>query len=161
MLGASWPDRGARSDDAIRALRASLSKTQPSYDGKYYRYGSVVVEPCAVQPRVPIWVGGRTPRSLRRAVELADGWIPFGLRGSDIARMLAGFELTPGFEVVLSAGPLDPSANAADAVRQLRKLADLGATAVTCSVTATSADHYCDQIAALRALSDDIEKERV
>ena len=30
-------------------------------------------------------MGGRTRRSLRRAAELCDGWMPFGLRGSDLA----------------------------------------------------------------------------
>ena len=35
-----------------------------------------VIDPCAVQERVPIWTGGRTLRSLRRAAEFADGWTP-------------------------------------------------------------------------------------
>ena len=29
----------------------------------------------------PIWVGGRTKRSLRRAIEFGQGWMPFGLSG--------------------------------------------------------------------------------
>ncbi|MFP1153619.1 LLM class F420-dependent oxidoreductase [Mycobacterium sherrisii] len=156
MLGAPWHGRGARADDAIRALRASLSTPQPAYDGEYYRYGSVVVEPYALQPRVPIWVGGRTVQSLRRAVELADGWMPFGLRGADITKMLADVDLPPGFDIVLPAGPLDPSTHPDATVRQLDKLADLGATAITCSVTATSANHYCDQLVGLRDLADDV-----
>src|SRR6266511_4721325 len=77
LLGAEFEGRGERGDDAIRALRASLSQLKPEYSGEHYAYDGVVVDPCAVQPRVPIWVGGRTARSLRRAVELADGWAPF------------------------------------------------------------------------------------
>ena len=79
LLGAAFEDRGARGDDALRALRASLSTLRPEYDGPYYSYSDVVVDPCARQERVPLWIGGRTRRSLRRAVELGDGWLPFGL----------------------------------------------------------------------------------
>ncbi|KUI37367.1 LLM class F420-dependent oxidoreductase [Mycobacterium sp. IS-1496] len=156
LLGAEFGDRGRRADDALRALRASLSTTRPAYDGEFYRYGSVAVEPCAAQPRVPIWVGGRTRRSLRRAVELADGWMPFGLRGPELAQMLSAVDVPVGFEVVLPVGPLDPSADPDQAARRLRALGDLGATAVTCTLAATSAGHYCRQLEALRAVADDV-----
>src|SRR5205085_10316821 len=33
LLGASFDDRGARADDAMRALRAALSQREPTYDG--------------------------------------------------------------------------------------------------------------------------------
>ena len=42
-----------------------------------------------MQTEIPLSVGGRTARSLRRAVELGDGWAPFGLRTDDIAAMVA------------------------------------------------------------------------
>lgn len=157
LLGAEWDDRGARADDAIRALRASLSTTRPAYDGEYYRFDGLVLEPCAVQPHVPIWVGGRTLRSLRRAVTLADGWIPFGLSGQELQRMLAATELPPGFDVVLSCGPLDPCGAADDVRRRLTALREIGATAATCAVAADSASHYCEQLTALRALADDVD----
>ena len=38
LLGAPFDDRGARGDDALRALRASLSSNEPTYDGEYYSY---------------------------------------------------------------------------------------------------------------------------
>lgn len=156
LLNAAWDDRGARADDAMRALRASLSTTRPEYDGAYFRFDSFVVEPCAVQPRVPIWVGGRTRRSLRRAVELGDGWMPFGLSGADIARMLDSFDLPTNFDVVLPTQPLDPVGDAEATMQQLRRLQDLGATAATCCVAAISTDHYCHQLAALRDLGREI-----
>lgn len=155
ILGASWQDRGARADDAIRALRASLSVPEPSYGGEFYRYGAMLVEPHAAQPRVPIWVGGRSRRSLRRAVELADGWMPFGLRSAEIAEMLSAHDIPDEFDVVLPVGPLDPGARA-ECLKRLRALRDVGATGVTCTVAASSVDHYCDQLASLRALVDEL-----
>lgn len=154
LLGAEFADRGRRADDALRALRASLSTTRPAHDGEFYRYDSVVVDPCAVQPRVPIWVGGRTRRSLRRAVEFGDGWMPFGLRGWEMASMLSAVELPAGFDVVLPVGPLDPSAHPDRTARRLDALRDLGATAVTATLSATSAAHYRDQLEALLAVND-------
>ena len=84
LLGAPFEDRGARADDAMRALRAALSQREPEYHGDYYDFAGFLIEPCAVQARVPLWVGGRTMRSLRRAVELGDGWAPFGLRTAEL-----------------------------------------------------------------------------
>lgn len=118
LLGASWADRGDRVDDALRRLRASLSTTRPAYDGRYYRYRSIVAEPGAVQPRVPIRVGGHTLRSLRRAVELADGWMPPGC--------CASCRRPAGFEVVLATGrPLDPASDPAGTADRLRGVSPL------------------------------------
>ena len=72
LLGAPFDDRGAR-DDALRALRVALPTNEPTYDGEFYSFGGLTVDPCALQPHMPFWIGGRTKRSLRRAVTLADG----------------------------------------------------------------------------------------
>jgi probable F420-dependent oxidoreductase len=155
LLGAPFDVSGERADDAIAALRASLSSTRPRYAGDYYRYDGFAVEPCALQARVPIWVGGRTLRSLRRAVRLADGWMPFGLADTRIAKMLDLVDLPTGFEVVLPTGSaIDPLGNPAGAQDRLRRLRAAGATAVTCTVAATSVDHFGRQLAALRDLAD-------
>jgi probable F420-dependent oxidoreductase len=160
LLDAPWEARAARADDAIAAIRASLSTPTPRYSGPFYDYDGVTVEPCAQQERVPIWVGGRTSASLRRALRLADGWMPFGLASEQIATMLAEAEVPDGFEVVLSTGcAVDPGRDAGRLRRLLRRLHDAGATAVNCSVRAGSAAHYCDQLERLRDVAADIEGE--
>ncbi|HEX2893740.1 MAG TPA: TIGR03619 family F420-dependent LLM class oxidoreductase [Marmoricola sp.] len=155
LLGAAYDGRGAIADDALAALRASLSERTPSYRGTHYDYDGLVVEPHAVQARVPLWVGGRTRRSLRRAVELGDGWVPFGLPLDELRTMLD--EASPGhdFEVVLSAGrPLDPANDPAGVRARLERVHDAGATVISASISATSADDYCDQLAAVAELAD-------
>jgi probable F420-dependent oxidoreductase len=165
LLGAEFEGRGDRGDDAIRALRASLSQIEPVYRGAHYAYDGFVVDPCAVQPRVPIWVGGRTARSLRRAVELADGWAPFGLARADLAEMIARARDSdawtaraerpdaPPFELVLqNEHPFDPGAEP-DRVRDAAaRLADAGATTLNVRVVHHSLDHYLEQLAAMREL---------
>ena len=154
LLGSAWDDRGARADDAIAALRAALSSTRPVYDGPFYRFGGMVVEPCAVQSRVPIWVGGRTRRSLRRAVALADGWKPFGLSLGEIATLLASVDRPAELAVVLATPPLDPIGAGQQAVDRIGQLFDSGATEVSCVISARSASHFCDQLAALAELTE-------
>lgn len=157
LLGAPFGDRGARADDAIAALRASLSERLPEYHGEYYDFSGLVVEPHAVQERVPIWIGGRTARSLRRALA-ADGWVPFGLPLGTLASMLADADVPPGFDVVLGTPhPLDPT-GAPDATGDaLAGLRDAGATIAGVRFASDSPDHYREQLAALRELADPFE----
>jgi probable F420-dependent oxidoreductase len=154
LLDAPWSRRAARADDAIRALRVSLSTATPQYHGQFYDYQDMTVLPHAEQRRVPIWVGGRSAASLRRAVELADGWMPFGLEPAEVYGMLARVEIPTGFDVVLST-VVDPEADPVGTPTQLEALRDAGATAITCAVRASSAPHYCDQLARLY----DMEKQ--
>ena len=112
LIGAPFDDRGPRADDALKALRASLSVRVPEYHGPFYDFEGLVVDPCAVQEHVPIWVGGRTLRSLRRAAALADGWCPFAVAPVQAAEWLQRVDVPSGFEVVLPPTALStPSTN--------------------------------------------------
>ncbi|MUL80781.1 MULTISPECIES: TIGR03619 family F420-dependent LLM class oxidoreductase [unclassified Mycolicibacterium] len=145
LLGAEWTDRGAGADRAIVELRAAWG--QRVVDG-------LIIEPHALTTDLPVWVGGRTKRSLRRAVHLGTGWVPFGLPAAAISEFLAQYRLPDEFEVVLSPGAvLDPIGEATAARRELERLRDVGATIVTCRLQATNADHYCDQLAALQSIA--------
>ena len=45
--------------------------------GKYVRFEGVLFEPKPVsKPHPPIWVGGESPPSIRRAARLGDAWYP-------------------------------------------------------------------------------------
>lgn len=161
LLGAEFEARGEIGDDAIRALRASLGELEPSYDGDYYTFGGFVVDPPAVQAHVPIWVGGRTARSLRRAVELGDGWAPFGLRTAELGELLARARDTEAWAardepldvIIQNYRPLDPMVEPDRVAEQLAKYQALGATALATRVVHHSVDHYCDQLAALTDLT--------
>lgn len=157
MLGADFDGRGDRADEAIAALRAAWSDPRPTFEGRFYRFTGIAVEPAAARPHVPVWVGGRTRRSLRRAVTLGDGWVPFGLTAAQMADMLGRFELPPGFEVVLPAGPaLDPTGDPEGTGQRLARVRDAGATVVNCSVSAQSAQHFVEQLGVLRRIADSI-----
>lgn len=158
LLGAPFADRGGRADDALRALRTSLSVRMPAYEGTYYRYSGLVVEPRAVQSPVPIWVGGRTRLSLRRALALADGWMPMTLSPERCRQMVA--EATAesgcpdGFELVLGPSrPLDPIGDPDRTRASLERLTGAGATTINTSFVSDSVDHYLEQMEALLVLT--------
>jgi probable F420-dependent oxidoreductase len=154
LLGAPFDDRGARGDDALRALRAALPTNEPTYSGDYYSFSGLTVDPCAVQPHMPIWVGGRTKRSLRRALTLADGWCPFGISVATAAEWLQTRALPPGFDVVLPADrPLDPVAAPEATKETLRAMAEAGTTIVSARFIHHSLEHYLEQIHALAELT--------
>jgi probable F420-dependent oxidoreductase len=157
LLGVPFDDRGPRADDALRALRASLGERLPSYDGPYYRYSGMVVDPWALQESVPLWIGGRTGRSLRRAVELGDGWMPFGLSASELGALVAKAKDTAAWEarrrpleVVLPNGrPADPVGDPEGAGRSVERLVEAGATALQLGFVHHSVPHYVEQLEAM------------
>jgi probable F420-dependent oxidoreductase len=147
LLGAPFADRGRRADEALVALRASLGRREPP------PWPGWIVDPCAVQADMPIWVGGRTGRSLRRALALADGWAPFGLRLPELASLLAPVDWPDGFEVVLDSGhPLDPAGDPSGAEARVRALAEVGATMVNARFVHHSVAHYVEQLEALQSI---------
>jgi probable F420-dependent oxidoreductase len=169
LLGAAFDDRGARGDEALRALRACFGRTLPEFHGEYYDFAGLLVDPCGVQQTVPLWIGGRTPRSLRRAVELADGWVPFGLSTDEQAQMLTRARATeawdarhaatdlPPFEVVMGPGRLlAPAERPEQAAEALASLAAAGATMTNLTFRHESPAHYIEQLEAMAAVAEAI-----
>jgi alkanesulfonate monooxygenase SsuD/methylene tetrahydromethanopterin reductase-like flavin-dependent oxidoreductase (luciferase family) len=153
LLGAPFDDRGDRADDALRAIRAALPSNEPVYAGKYYQFGGLTVDPCALQPKMPIWIGGRTKRSLRRGITLADGWCPFGISIATAGEWLQEREIPPGFDVVLPADqPLDPVNQPEATVETLATMQTAGTTIVSARFIHHSLEHYLEQIHALAEL---------
>jgi alkanesulfonate monooxygenase SsuD/methylene tetrahydromethanopterin reductase-like flavin-dependent oxidoreductase (luciferase family) len=56
-------------------LRLTWSGPGVSYSGQLYRFENVTIDPHP-DPGTPIWYGGSTPASVRRALEYCDGWFP-------------------------------------------------------------------------------------
>lgn len=161
LLGAPFEDRGPRYEDALRALRAAFGTPAPSYAGTHFAFDGFVVDPCGVQRDVPIWLGGRTRRSLRRSLALGDGWDPFGLELDALGDMLASARELPEwtartrpFEVVLPIDrrldPVRPDDRRA-LVDRLGEYERAGATIVNLRFEHRSLAHYLEQLAAVAA----------
>jgi probable F420-dependent oxidoreductase len=74
-----FAERGAVTDEYVAAFRTLWTEKKPVIDGKYVHYNGLLLEPKPVtQPHPPIWVGGESGPSLRRAARLGDAWYPIG-----------------------------------------------------------------------------------
>jgi probable F420-dependent oxidoreductase len=77
LLHVPYGERGEIMDEYLRILKVIWSGKDPSFSGKYFQFSNVHFSPGVVQkPHPPIWVGGESPRAIRRAAELGDGWFP-------------------------------------------------------------------------------------
>jgi probable F420-dependent oxidoreductase len=155
LLGLEFDERNARSDDAIRAIRASFGRPVPDYEGPYFKYSEMVIDPCGVQQQIPLWVGGRTRRSLRRALELGDAWCPFALSPEQVHDWIAEVSDTPlwnqrehPLEVAVSA-TVDPLGASENAARTVNALGQAGATMLTLRFVHGSLDQYMEQLEAM------------
>jgi len=86
-LGADFKNRNDVSDDALTAMKAawvgeSVSLSKPGFEAA----GNTMRPPPVQQPHPPIWVGGNSPRAIRRSVDFAQGWSPFPLPAAGTGR---------------------------------------------------------------------------
>ena len=79
-VGASFTDRGRRTDEYIAALRTLWRDRPATFDGEFVHFTGVCSSPAPAQPGgVPIVVGGGSPAAVRRAGRLGDGYFPIGV----------------------------------------------------------------------------------
>jgi probable F420-dependent oxidoreductase len=157
LIGAPFDDRGARGDDALRALRASFGRSRPEYHGTHHDFEGFVVEPSGTRPDVPVWIGGRSARSLRRAIELADGWAPFGVPADQMGEWVARATSTDAWaarekslEIVLHPDPVvDPAGDEARTTEMVERYVDAGATILNLRFKARSVEHVLEQLEAM------------
>ncbi len=81
-VGASFAGRGAAMDEALAVMKQvwtgqSVKVTGRNFDAE----GNTALPVPAQHPHPPIWVGGNSGKAIRRAVESAQGWSPFPVKG--------------------------------------------------------------------------------
>jgi probable F420-dependent oxidoreductase len=91
LMGVPHKERGRRMEEAIEILRALWAGDRVSYEGRFYRFRNLTIDPKPLQkPHPPIWIGGGTQPSekiyaqtvanidpvLRRIARYADTWVP-------------------------------------------------------------------------------------
>ncbi|HYK96563.1 MAG TPA: TIGR03619 family F420-dependent LLM class oxidoreductase [Candidatus Dormibacteraeota bacterium] len=105
-------ERGRRMNEMLEAITALWAADDVSYEGTYYRFDHLTIEPKPAQrPGPPIWIGGGTQPSekiygeavstiqpvLRRIAKYASTWVP---HSSATAGMVAGdWEVIRGYMV--------------------------------------------------------------
>lgn len=75
-LGENFHNRGKRSEEQIEVLRALWTQELVVFKGKYHNIPDAGLNPLPVQRPIPIWLGGSSPKVLKRIAKLGDGWMP-------------------------------------------------------------------------------------
>ncbi len=138
-LGLSRQQRGRVSDETLGFLRRCFDEDAAMANGQPFLF-----RPRPVRP--PIYVGGRAPHALRRALRYGDGWLPMGVTPAALASDMILYQrladenaVAPGKVTVMTGLPLHDTAETADLIQQY---AALGVERVVCALRYDSADEY-------------------
>ena len=81
--------RGDIVEEGVKALKLLFGERVSTFEGKFYNYRDVELWPKPRQKKLPILIGGNNHNNIRRAVEMADGWLPAGLHVSKMREGVA------------------------------------------------------------------------
>ena len=98
ILGVPYHERGARTDEYLRAMKELWTKDKPSFSGRFVNFDRIAFDPKPVQqPHPPILIGGQSKAAMRRAAALGDGWLPWLVKREQLAENIAFIREQPGF----------------------------------------------------------------
>lgn len=73
--GVPYHQRAGRLNESIQLLRRLWTEASFAFEGKYYRFEELGIEPKPIQRPIPIWIAaGDNENALRRVARLGDGW---------------------------------------------------------------------------------------
>lgn len=75
-LGVDFDERNALFDESLEVLRAAWSGESVKAQGRHWKAIGNTAHPVPAQAEIPIWIGGNSRLSRRRAAEKAQGWMP-------------------------------------------------------------------------------------
>ncbi len=76
-LGVPFRQRGARTDEYLRIWQACWEPGATTFLGRFFSFEDMYVYPKPVQqPHPPVWIGGSSQASLRRAARFGQVWQP-------------------------------------------------------------------------------------
>ena len=76
-LGVPFRERGARTTEYLRLWQACWAPGETTFHGSFFSFDKMHVNPKPLQqPHPPIWIGGSSHASLRRAAAFAQVWQP-------------------------------------------------------------------------------------
>src|SRR6478752_3449164 len=87
-LGVDFDERNELTDEAIDVMRRIWTDDEVATEGRHFRTrGTTMLPHPPQQPHPPIWIGGNSTAAIRRAVDRAQGWVPFPNPGGLTSRV--------------------------------------------------------------------------
>ena len=155
-LGWQFENRGSRMDEIIAILRACWTQDPVSFNGEHYAFEDIRVLPKPAH-EIPIWIGGLSPRALRRAIDYGDGSQLIGVTPEEAVapiRHLRAQRPEPHFVISLRTG-WDPLGMESDRIRrELDEYAAAGVEHVVSAPWRTTLDDWLRAMELLAHIAD-------
>ena len=170
-LGVDFDERNDLFDEAIEAMRGMWTTDDFRYAGRHFNAPGQTANPKPSRP-IPIWIGGNSRLSRRRAATVGDGWVPFpaprGLASTartvpletldDLSAMLDDLwrqaeaagrdtaEIDVSFTTMAGGNPAGDDFNPEAHLEALDELADLGVTWCAARIPGDSPAHALEAL---------------
>lgn len=79
-LGVPYEDRGPMTDEYLKVMRLLWTEDEVEFHGRWFDFEQICPLTRPVQSPLPLWIGGRGPRVMRRVVEMGQGWHPSAMQ---------------------------------------------------------------------------------
>lgn len=79
--GAARESRGRRANEMLELLTRLWSEDAVSYEGRFYRYEAVTINPKPKQTPLPMWIGGSSEAAIERTARYGTGWLAGAAQG--------------------------------------------------------------------------------
>jgi probable F420-dependent oxidoreductase len=167
-LGLDFDERNDLFDENLEVMKRVWSGDDVAYEGRHFTSRGVRMRPVPVQqPHPPIWIGGNSARSVRRAVESAQGWAPFNTFGyaqasrtaeiDDVEQLAARIDearayaaeigRTEPLDICFSGGPVaDEQRSLAARRADAQRLGDAGVTWIAVALGGDDRQQLLDRI---------------
>ena len=87
-LGMEFRNRARRFEEQIEVMRRLWTERTVTFDGRYHKLSAAGINPRPVQQPIPIWIGAGSEPAVKRACQIADGYLPLSpIAGSYDATM--------------------------------------------------------------------------
>ena len=147
-LNETFSNRGVRSEEQVRVMKALWSEPHVTFDGKWHHIPDAGIHPLPAQRPLEVWFGGQHDNVLRRIARVGDGWMPLHLPAGDAAgreiETLMGYVEAEGRsrdEIGIDAWVSMGAGDGADWRCEVEGWRDLGASHITLN-TAYDFDHH-------------------
>ncbi len=157
QTGQDFDTRGKRANEMIPLLKELWTGDWVEHHGEHYDFDALRVLPAPSEP-IPIYIGGHSPAALRRATELADGWIGVDYKldeAEELVRKIGAKLKQVGrdgqpFEIILALWAQIDS-------NLCNRFADLGVTGLMCAPWMFTKDNSIQgRVDAVKRYADDV-----
>jgi len=78
-LGVKYEERGQLTDEYLKVIKELYTSESPEFRGEHFNFSDIYFYPKPLQkPYPPVWIGGSSTNSIKRAVNYGIGWHAVG-----------------------------------------------------------------------------------